>query len=198
LRRLLATRLLSPQLGGEPNRFAILCAWLLAQDAWWQPTDAAHILDDLKRQGLNRDKLLMNADARMQNVIYWARYLGLIWQTGANIACGVVPDSTEYLRSHLDELLPDRSKTPILDFRDKLASTCPVLDGGAVRKSVLADLEKSGRRQAPGRLSDACSLGLQRLRAEKQIDFDCPNDAREFLVMAGEQRIKYVWRCGRA
>ena len=187
----LASPLLRQEVGGETNGFAILCAWLLQQKVLSMPTDRTELKVAAGKQGLSLVALQVASDARWDNVIYWARYLGLVAQTKETPSEGVVPDPTVFLRRHLKDLLPAGEEVEAGAFRARLGELCPVLDGGSVRADVLAIVE-------PGlpaeQLSDALTFALERLERAGEIRAWCPDDQRTFLLASGDRKIAYLER----
>ncbi len=192
----LARVLLQPEINGQPNRFARAVGWFLAQ-----PVGTIHAGYGAIKSALLavRDKpgwdLQIDSDARLDMVISWAKYLGLLRQTREAKGEGLVPDPTPFLRRHLAELLPEDVPVPVQPFRERLGKLCPVLDGGLVRAHVL---EAFGIDWPANRLSSALAFALRRLRRDRMLTLGDFNDARpeNFLLLgAGErERITSVRR----
>ncbi|MBN8460099.1 MAG: hypothetical protein J0M04_19905 [Verrucomicrobia bacterium] len=191
LPKTLARLLLQPTIDGEPNGFATLCAWLLQLPVENTPSNRGGLKAALKTSGFTLEELQIASDARWDNVIYWARYLGLVRQRFDEPCGGVVPDPTGYLRRHLSDLLLDGDDISAAVFRSRIGELCPVLDGGAARAAMLA-------RVAPDwpadRLSDALTFALERLARTNELRWWCPNDQRIFLLTPAGKPIAFVAR----
>ena len=187
----LARLLLRPEIDRKPNGFVKLCAWILHQPILNFPHDRSGIHYAMKTQGLPPEELQVASEARLDNVIYWAKYLGLVRQMQASAGSGVIPDPTDYLRRFLPELLPPGDEVAAQDFRSRLAQLCPALDGGSVREALI-------RKLAPdwpaSRLSESLSFGLERLEQANEIKIWCPDDWRDFLLTPEGRKIAFIKR----
>ncbi|MFL5341905.1 MAG: protein DpdG [Gemmataceae bacterium] len=185
----LAAAALKPEIHGEPNRFARTVGWFLAQPVGGVPAGYGAIKSALLAV---RDKpgwdLHIDSDDRLDMVVYWAKYLGLLRPTRESKGEGLVPDPTTFLRRRLRELFPTEQPEPVQQFRERLGAICPVLDGGAVREQVLAAF---GIAWPDNRLSSALAFALRRLRSEKLVEFGYFNDARpeNFLLLGETERV---------
>jgi len=187
----LARLLLAPEAGGAANGFATLCAWLLHQPVLETPGDRGGLKKAAQEQGLSLAELQVQNDARWDNLVYWARYLGLLRQTRQEPCAGIVPDPTLYLRRHLAQLLPAGEEVAAGAFRARLGERCPVLDGGSVRAELLARIAPAWPIQ---QISDAVSFGIERLELSGEIRAWCPDDQRTFLLTPGNRKIAYLKR----
>jgi hypothetical protein len=194
LPRFLARLLLRPELGGDTNTFATLCAWLLAQPLIGMPSGQAAIKSALVAQGFDLGELRIRNNAVLEMVVYWARYLGLVWQTKKEKCQGIVPDPSAFLTRHLDDLLPVGEEIGAPEFCSQLGQLCPVLDGGSVRAAILAKTKAVPSSE----LSESLSFALRRLQACGRLKFWAIDDARAPLVMAGhadeDRRITHLTR----
>jgi len=193
LPNVLAKLLLTPKLGQNTNGFAVLCAWLLHQPIANMPTDRGGLKGALEGQGLSLAELQVQSDARWDNVVYWARYLGLVRQLRDEPCAGLLPDPSDFLRRHLGTLLPAGEEVDVSTFRQKLGSVCPVLDGGSVRTTLL----KSISPEWPERqLSEALSFAIERLEHAGELRAWCPDDQRSFLITPppSARKIAYLER----
>jgi hypothetical protein len=197
---LMARLALRPQIGGKPNRFAEACAWLLTQPVIGAPQGHNALRTGLQAAGFDLDEVHLRTELRLDNLLYWAVYLGLVWRTRETAGHGVVPDPTAYLRRNLDQLLPRGERLPVADFVARLGEACPVLDGGAVRTAVLRRMEASGIPPVPAeRLSDALSFALRRLRKEELLGWSYVNDSFSFCDLSRGERVNFLERqAGRA
>lgn len=171
--------LLKPKVGSEANGFAILCAWLLQQPALSTPVDRVGLKTTLQAQGLSLADLQVQNDARLDNVVYWARYLGLVRQIKDEPCAGLVPDPSLFLKRHLAQLLPAGEEVQAHMFRQRLGDVCPVLDGGVVREKLLPQLAPDWPEQ---QISDALSFAILRLEKNGDLRAWCPDDQRQFLL----------------
>jgi hypothetical protein len=199
LPRLLAEAALTPKSQGESNQFARACAWLLLQDPLAMPQGYGDFKRSLTDDGLDLDELGLKNDQRWDMLLYWSTYLGLTWQTREQKCVGVVADPSTYLLRHLDEVVARDEVMPVHQFREKLGSLCPVLDGGSVHREIAATMVRTGVLTArlDDRLSAALSFTLRYLRAMEVIDYWCPDDQRTFLLMSGDEKIAFVSRRAR-
>lgn len=185
---------LRPEINGEPNRFARLCAWFLAQPVGGIPVGHGAIKDAVlavkTRQGWDFG---LNTDNRLDMVVYWAKYLGLLSQLREGKCEGLVADPTDFLRRHLADLLPRADVVPVWTFRERLGRLCPVLDGGSVRDETLAAFDLSWSND---RLADSTAFALRRLADEKLVRLEYFNDARggSFLRLGPELKVTGVAR----
>jgi hypothetical protein len=195
IRELLTQRLLAPEAGGERNRFAILCAWFLTRPVTWLPQEHVDIQRAMKDDGLDLAELRVTSENNIDNVLYWARHLGLLWWAKEKMACMVVPDPAAFLVRHLDRLLQPGERMDASAFRANLGDLCPVLDGGVVRKDVLQKVSAAQLRQIEEDcLSEGLSLALRQLAESGILHYDCPNDARHFLRLYDQQRVAFIER----
>jgi hypothetical protein len=177
----------------RPNPFARLCGWFLAQPPGGIPSGHLAIKSALKAAA-SRPGWDLNVDnnARLEMVIYWAKYLGLIGQLREASCEGLVAAPTPFLRAHLAEVLPPDEWVPVHRFREELGQVCPVLDGGVIRARVL---EAFALDWPPNRLSDAAAYALARLEREGRIQLGSYNDARpENFLLAEGRRITGIHR----
>jgi hypothetical protein len=181
--------LLRADVGGEANGFAILCAWLLSQPIQGMPQDRGALKRAIEEQGLPLSELQIQNDARWDNVIYWARYLGLIRQMGDGACVGLLPDPSMFLRRHLAELVPSGADVPAAEFRVRLGQLCPVLDGGAVRDGLL---QRCMPDWPASRISGALAFGIERLERTGDLRAWCPDDQRAFVLTPEGRKIAYL------
>ena len=192
LRRALAPVLLAPEVGGARNGFAVLCAWLLTIELEHVPENHAGLKSALEADGWSLDDLQVRADLRWDNVLYWARFLGLLCRLGDLVTSLLVPDPTEYLRMNADRLLKAGEKIRIGEFQRRLGALCPVLDGGKVRATVL---KLSPRSLAADTLSPALSLALMRLADRGDLALSSPDDEKTVMHLSGGRgRVAFITR----
>jgi hypothetical protein len=191
LPKVLARLVLAREVNGRPNRFATICAWLLQLPVDHPHRDCGALKEAIKDSGYTLEELDAEIDARWANILYWARYLGLVRQLKDSPCVEVVPDPTLFLIRHLTDLFPEEQERTAEAFRDSLGTICPVLDGGAARADMIA-------RTAPNwpakRLSDALCFAVERLQAAGKLRTRSPRDQRNFLISSNEEPIAYLAR----
>lgn len=175
----LSRLLLRPKIGSENNGFAVLCAWLLQQPVLSTPVDRVGLKTSIQSHGLSLSDLQVQNDARLDNVVYWARYLGLARQTKDEPCAGIIPDPSLFLRRQLAQILPAGEEVQAHLFRQRLGEICPVLDGGVVRDSLLPKLAPSWPDQ---QISEALAFAILRLEKNGELRAWCPDDQRQFLL----------------
>jgi hypothetical protein len=189
LRRVLARLLLRTAVGGEPNGFATLCAWLLQLPVDGVPSNRGGLKERLRSSGYTLEELQIANDARWDNVIYWARYLGLVRQI-LDEPCGrVVADPTDYLRRHLSELIQPGEEVSAAEFRSRLGALCPVLDGGDARAAVIARVDPNWPED---QFSDSLTFSLERLNRTSELRSWCPDDQRTFIRTSTGGRVAFL------
>jgi hypothetical protein len=196
-RRALRAAAVRATVDGRANQFAELLAWLTWIPANSMPEGHAALKMRLQGSKLDLEAYGLNNDARWDNVVYWARYVGLLWQWKDESCRGLVVDAAEFIRQHTSTLLAG-GPVSFVEFRNRLGSLCPALDGGEVHarmSDVLAE-ENVIPRDHGVRVSPAVSLGLRGLREAGVLDYGCPNDQREFFLMTGDEKIAFVTEGG--
>jgi hypothetical protein len=187
----LARLLPVPEVSGTTNGFATLCAWLLHQPILEMPGDRGGLKKAAQEQGLSLSELQIQSDARWDNLVYWAVYLGLVRQTRQEPCAGILPDPTLYLRRHLAQLLPAGEEVAAEAFRSRLGECCPVLDGGSVRTKLLARIDPTWPVK---QLSDAVTFSIERLERNGELRAWTPDDQRTFLLTPDGRKIAYLTR----
>lgn len=189
----LSRLLLVPKIGDDTNNFATLCAWLLHQPVLGMPGNRLGLLTAIREQGLSLPDLQLQNNARLDNVIYWARYLGLVRQIGDEKCAGVFPDPTLFLRRHLPKLLPAGEEVPVSTFLQRVGALCPVLDGGSVRAALLARITPDWPER---QISDSLGFAIARLEHSGELHAWCPDDQRTFVLTPEptSRKIAYLTR----
>jgi hypothetical protein len=184
--------------GAQDNAFAEFCAWLQFYAPGRMPADENTIRKALEDDGLELDRLQMRNKAALQNAFYWSHYLGLSWhRRPGRVSDGVVPDPSGCLRRRIDDVLPPRlGEIHVRDLRARIAAICPALDGGVHHERVGRRLAERNRPHAlaPDRLTPGLSFALRHLRDARVIEFHCPNDQRDFLLMTRDEKVAFVRR----
>jgi hypothetical protein len=184
--------------GAQDNAFAEFCSWLQFHTASRMPADEGTIRKALEDDGLELDRLQMRNKAALQNAFYWSHYLGLSWhRRPGRVSDGVIPDPSAYLRRRIDEVLPLRlGEIHVRDLRTRIGAVCPALDGGVHHQRVARRLAERNRPNAlaPDRLTPGLSFALRHLRDTRVIDYSCPDDQRDFLLMTRDEKIALIRR----
>ena len=175
-------------------------AWLLAQDPFDpMPWSGGLYAERILRQLSETDPLrsVISNNSRYQNLIYWARYLGLAERVsvkfGATVVDMVIPDPTEAISRKLAEIFNSDHELPIQTFMQRLAVECSMLDGGVARCNLETRL--SGEFQPKeGHISRATSLALTRLMTRGLIKLESPSDSQTWLLDLGNstQTVSYI------
>ncbi len=186
----LSRLLLAESIAGEPNKFAILCAWMLHQNPTSMPNDRGSLKNEIQAQGLPLADFQIQNDARLDNVVYWARYLGLVRQMRDEPCAGLLPDPTLFVRRHIADVLPVGEEVTVDRCRKRLAALCPVLDGGVVRATLLSRIAPNW---SDHNLSYSLSFAIARLEQNKELKAWCPDDQRDFLLMPGSSNRKVAY-----
>lgn len=197
--RWVARRVLHDLVEGEARRLATVFAWFMTIPLRETPSDRVSWKVRFERDGFDLQEYGLNPDARWDNLFDWARFLGLIWQTGTGRdAPGVVCDPAALIGSCLDELLPEDREVTADEFRTRLGSAFPLLDGGwllrEVREAVAA--ARGTTRELEDRWSPGVGLALRELRDRGAIAYHCPDDQRAFLLFDDGERIAFLSRAG--
>jgi hypothetical protein len=202
LRPLLFPRLTVPEVAEVHGQGEVpdALSWLLKQDPFDpMPWSGGLYVERIERQLSETDPLrsVISNNARYQNLIYWARYLGLAERVSVKIGTTtldmVIPDPTEAIAGHLTGLFGDDDELPIQTFMQRLAGACSVLDGGVARRNLETRL--AGEFQPKERqLSRSTSLALTRLKTRGLIKLEKPSDAQTWILDLGEstQTVSHV------
>ncbi|WP_248345791.1 hypothetical protein [Anaeromyxobacter paludicola] len=187
---------LRPTVGGLPNQFVDVMAWMSWLPACSMPEDHAAFKLRLAASGLDLDAYGLGNDQRWDNVIYWGRFTGLLWQRTREACAGVVADATTFLREATNVIFASNSTLQVHEFRTRLGEACSALDGGASSTriaSVMASRQVIGDDHET-RLSPSVCLALRTLKQAGALDYGCPDDQRKFLLMTGNEKISFVSR----
>ncbi|HEX8603333.1 MAG TPA: protein DpdG [Pseudoduganella sp.] len=126
-------------------------------------------------------------DAKYQNVIYWARFLGLVERVSIKQAAEmVIGDPTRAIAPRLSTIFGTNRQLTPQTFRQRLAAQIPVLDGGAVWQDM------QGRLREPMQAKDkhfggAISLALLRLQRAGKIQLEGLSDATSWMLEVGRE-----------
>lgn len=172
--------------GGLPDA---LC-WLLQQS----PTEslgfsAGKHYNILVGQMAEGDPLCSSiaVDARYQNVIYWARYLGLVERISIKQAAEmVIADPTRAIGQRLPAIFGTDRQLTLQTFRQRLGAQIPVLDGGEVWQDIQGRL-KEPMHAKDKHISGASSLALLRLQRAGKIQLEGLSDAASWVLEVGRE-----------
>jgi len=180
-----------PKVGGEDNRFARICTWMLMKELGQIPQDHSAFKEAFTKAGFDRQSYYLNNDAAWDMVIYWMRYVGLISRFSSEGVEGVIPDPTRFLRYRIDTIFSKAKdgKLTAGKFRSIVGKLCPVLDGGSVWKDVRKVQEADSQSD---RLSAALTFALKRLRSRKIVEYGAVGDQRDFLLTSDGEQFTHV------
>lgn len=168
-------------------------AWLMAQDplASLLLTGGGHI-ERIDRQMEAGDELrkVIGNDQRFQNLVYWARYLGLAERVGyrnsSSTVESVIPDPTDAIARCLPVIFGEERELTIQEFVRRLAAEISVLDGGIARRTFDVRL-RSEFQLTDEHLSRPLSLALWRLKLRREIILENPSDATSWSLDLGKK-----------
>jgi len=192
----LARLVFKSDVSGAPNSFALICVWLLAQPVASVPQGHNELLTALSRSGFTLAELHLSNPSRVDMILYWARYLGLIIRLRLPGGAGAIPDPSAFVRRNLHDLFPDTATVlTAADFRARLGELCPALDGGAARAALLARQRAVGVAPWPdARFSDGLSFALRRLRSANELHWTYVDDSRGFVELTRGERVNFFHR----
>lgn len=179
--------LLDPILAEEHGQRSLprAMAWLLTRDPIqplsWKGGYRSEVTTDC---GENVGAFDLTDEARSQQFIHWAIYLGYAWRLSAGNQDAVFPDPTEALRRNLPLVMSTKSATPIEEVILNLAKRVPVFEGGLARDEVEGSLPTSKTRP-DHTLSRSTSLAFERLEQSGWIRMERPADAAAWNLDRG-------------
>lgn len=171
--------------------------WFLAQDtlnppAAWNEPEGVDIAQE--RQFAGDDRIFSN-DTRWGAFDRWATFLGLATHLPKGGKSILIPDPTPALRRVLPEILPT-SRQPILEFVETLSQRLPVVDGGALRRSVEERMRPEAVLATGDLLSPSLTHALLRLRDERLITLedlaDAPAKVRLAAGFGPERTVSHI------
>lgn len=186
--------------GGVP----LALAWLLTQDPR-RPIRSSGVHPDLLQSQLGDvDALGFNLrnDQNFQNLIYWARYLGLAETmnlragTASGAAWHVIADPTRAIRRVLPRIFCDGRDMGVSSFMERLAAALPVLEEGSARFEVERRFVGAPPR-ADQHFSGASGLALKRLAREGALQLLAESDAERWVIEDGQDAqsvSRVVWQ----
>ena len=177
--------------------FAQAIAWLLTRDPHqplpWAGGYRGVVSEDCGEESGSFD---LTDEARSQQFVHWAVFLGFAWRLTTVGQDAVFPDPTAALARNLPALIPSKGKLVVAELMASLAERLPVMEGGGAREEVEA-LLPTDRRRPERQLSRSTSLALERLEARGLLSMERMDDALAFNLDRGvEQRaVSHVtWR----
>ena len=179
--------LLDPELAEEHGQkaFPKAMSWLLTRDPFWplvfQGGFRAEVTGDCRD---DVGSFELTNQARSQQFIHWAIYLGFAWRLSTGNHDAVFPDPTEALKRNLPLVMPSGSQVPIQEVVGNLADRVPVFEGGGARKEV-EGLLHLGKIRQDRTLSRSTSLALERLEQSGLIKMERPADAPAWNLNRG-------------
>lgn len=179
--------LLDPELSAEHNQraFAKAMAWFLTRDPQhplaWKGGYRGLVYEDCGEDSGAYD---LTDEARCQQFIHWAVYLGFAWRLTLAGQDAVFPDPTVALNRNLPRVIAGRGQVPIAEVLEGLADRLPVLEEGRVRDEV-ESLLAVDRRRPEQQLSRSTSLALERLEQTGSLRMDRIADAPAFTLDRG-------------
>jgi hypothetical protein len=189
LRDYLENLLLGPQAekAKQPNVGKAI-AWFLTLD----PADPPSIRENWAAR-INRDCPGSGAwditdDARVGQLAYWVVYLGFGWRLSSTRGQMLEPDPTVAVGRHIRRIYKAGERTTLRSAITRLGEDCPVLDSGAIRTPIEANLPPDSGRE-PGTISRSTSVALSRLEQKGIIELSMVSDADTLTVSWPERRV---------
>lgn len=197
--RNLLTELLFSASNTENHDFGRLLAWFLAQDITTMRADQDGFQNLVTSQA-GTNKLGPISDVIYDDFCYWSVYLGFArkQRLQSEESEHLMPDPTDFLERSLPKLIPEgkRAIVSLPEMTARIASLCPVFEGGSLYSSV--------ERYLPSRphseLYSAPSLGLLRLNERGVITLTNRSDAEAVVLVDGRDRTRYThltWNAAR-
>lgn len=168
---------------------------LLAQDVYRTTFSQLETLEN--QQIVNAELRLVQNDTRINGLKKWSHFLGFVRQGSAEDI-----DPTIAIRDSIRAWMLPGEIMPTSVFFARLAEDLPVLDGGAYRKAVEQELDRTMLFvPGPGQVSSSLSRALLGLRAGSDLAWDSRSDAvGEGVTLIGRDgprpdlRFTHVWR----
>lgn len=168
---------------------------LLAQDAYRTTFSQLETLEN--EQVVNAELRLVQNDTRVNGLKKWSHFLGFVRQASAEDI-----DPTVAVRDSIGSWMLPGERMPASHFLSCLGEDLPVLDGGAYRRAVEQELNRTMLFvPGPGQLSSSLSRALLGLRASGDLLWEAKSDAvGEGLMLTGRDgprpdlRFTHIWR----
>ncbi len=198
--RYLERILLDPDLALEHGQraFSDAMSWLLTLDPCnpvpWKGGYKGLVSEDC---GENIGAFDLTDEARSQQFVYWAVYLGLAWRLSIPKEV-IFPDPTAILTRNLPGIILTDSSVPIAKFMSDLSEHLPVFEGGKAREKI-ESLLPMNRRRPERQLSRSTSLALERLESKGSLRLERLADAPTFNLDLGlgPRPVSHITRLGK-
>ena len=159
LKNLLEARLLSP----NQKPFAQQLAWLMHQDPLRPLCSSKPVVDQRfgGQPSVDAPPFELGDDARRDNFVYWARwlgYVGLLRPNGKRLY--LVPDPTDALIRHSPKYRGQREQS-IGELLDRMGHAIPVLDRGTAWREVATPAARAAQQTT---VSMAVAFAMMRLQ----------------------------------
>jgi hypothetical protein len=171
--------LLDPELAEEHGQkaFPQAMSWLLTRDPFQPLAFRGGFRAEVTRDyGDDVGSFELTNQARSQQFIHWAIYLGFAWRLSAGTQDAVFPDPTEALKRNLPLVMPSGSQLSIQEVVENLAARVPVFEGGRAREEI-EGLLPPDKTRSDRTLSRSTSIALERLEQSGSIKMERPADA---------------------
>lgn len=173
----------------ENHDLGLVIAWYLSLDADDAP-GTWDAVDKTLRERVGGERFGVTNTTPYGMFEDWACYLGFAWKHALKVRDSnrdvMTPDPTAHLRWRLPALFQhrggERQALPALTAR--LASLCPVLEGGFLRRRV----EEQVGAPEPGTLSSATARAWLRLEEEGAVELVRESDAPALTLPDGDDR----------
>lgn len=164
-------------------------AWLLTQDPFDPlPWSGGDHMKRIHAQLGDTDSLCTDIgnNSRYQNLLYWARYFGLVEWLGVKTGSVVIPDPSAAVARLLPTIFADEKELPASAFIQGLSDLCPLMDEGAARRNL--ETRFAGDFQPKDRyFSRSTSLAVKRLQLRGTITVNAASDAKTWVLDFGKE-----------
>jgi hypothetical protein len=165
--------------------------WLLQQSPTQNLGKSTGHYNVLTSQVINDDPLCRSIgnDARYQNLVYWARYLGLAERLSIKPAADtVIADPTRAIAHRLPLLFGDERQITLDSFLQRLGTHIPLLNGGRVWQEMQVRFKETFKAKDK-HLGQPLSLAMLRLQQAGKIKVEGLSDAAAWVLeVARESR----------
>lgn len=181
--------LLDPESAVEHGQrsFAEAMAWFLTRDPYrplpWKGGYKGQVSEDC---GEDTGAFDLTDEARSQQFVYWAVYLGFAWRLSVPSQEAVFPDPTAVLARNLPSIILSKDPLPIAELMASVAERFPVFEGGRAREKIESLLPANLRRHER-QLSRSTSLALERLEVKGLLSMERVADAPAFNLDSGSR-----------
>ncbi len=143
----------------------------------------------LASQMLDDDPLCRSiaSDARYQNLIYWARYLGLAERLWIKpVAEMAIADPTRAIARRLPLLFGDERQITLDSFVHRVGTYVPVLDGGRVWQEMQGRFKETLKAKDK-HIGQSLGLAMLRLQQAERIKIEGLSDAAAWVLEVGRE-----------